>query len=268
MIHIKTQEEIKQIKECGLISSKLFKYIKKFIKPGISTKELDKICEDFIRKNNAVPSFKGYQGFPSSVCISVNEEIIHGIPCKRKLKQGDILGIDVGILKNGLISDSAYTFKVGNVSSEIQELLDRTEMSLYLGISKIKNDTQINNVSGAIYDYVTKFGYGVVKNYCGHGVGYKNHEDPEIPNYRFTKGKRRLKTGMVIALEPMINLGDDYTHELDDGWTVVTVDGEYSAHFEHTVAVTDNGFEILTMDPEDMDSINQRFFKEFNQELF
>lgn len=259
MVYLKSKDEIERIRECGIISANFFKMIKKFIEPGITTKELDEISENFIRKNGAIPSFKGYMNFPASICTSINDEIIHGIPSKRKLKDGDIIGIDVGIKKNGFISDSAYTFKVGKVEEEVELLLKRTETALYKAILNIKNDVCINDIGGAVEDYVTQFGYGIVTEYCGHGVGYKNHEDPEIPNYRFPKGNRRLKTGMVIAIEPMINLGVGKCVVLDDDWTVATADGKVSAHFEHTVAVTDDGYDILTIDPDDFKDIKGRF---------
>jgi methionyl aminopeptidase len=261
MIYIKTKDEIEKIRECGIISSMLFKHLEIYMQPGITTKELDRISENFIRKNKAMPSFKGYMDFPASICASVNEEVIHGIPCNRKLNEGDIVGIDVGIQKNGMISDSARTYPVGNVKPEHIELMNRTESSLYKGIAKVRNGNEINQVSGAIEDYINGFKYGIIREYCGHGVGYKNHEDPEVPNYRFEKGKRKLKTGMVIAIEPMITLGDSGQFVLDDGWTVVTIDGKYSAHFEHTVAVTDDGFDILTINPDDLASIKEKFFK-------
>lgn len=263
MIHIKSKDEIEKIRECGIISARLFKELKKIIKPGITTQELDEFSENFIEKNGAIPSFKGYSGFPSSICTSVNEEIIHGIPCNKKLKEGDIVGVDVGVKKAGVISDSAKTFAVGKINKELELLLERTETSLYKGISKIKNGVDINSISGAIEDYVNQYGYGIVKEYCGHGVGYENHEEPEIPNYRFSGGKKRLKTGTVIALEPMINLGDEGDFVLEDGWTVVTIDGKYSAHFEHTISITDNGFDILTIEPEDKDIIYKKYFNKF-----
>jgi methionyl aminopeptidase len=259
MIYIKTKEEIEKIRECGTISALLFKHLEVYIQPGITTKELDRISENFIRKNGATPSFKGYMDFPASICASVNEEVIHGIPCNRKLREGDIVGIDVGIQKNGMISDSARTFAVGNISSEHRDLMTKTETSLYLGISKVKNGNEINHVSGAIEDYIKKFDYGIIREYCGHGVGYKNHEEPEVPNYRFEKGKRKLKTGMVIAIEPMITLGDSNQFILDDGWTVVTIDGKYSAHYEHTVAVTDEGYDILTIHPDELEAIKGKY---------
>ena len=260
MIHIKSKDEIERIRESGIIASNLFKYLKDFIAPGITTKELDKISDDFINKNGATPSFKGYNDFPSSICTSINEEIIHGIPSNQKLKNGDIIGIDVGIKKNGLISDTAYTFKVGKVESDIELLLNRTEKSLYKAISVIKNNIEINKIGGSVEDYITQFDYGIVREYCGHGVGFENHEDPEIPNYRFLKGNRKLKTGTVIAIEPMINLGSGECFVLDDGWTVVTIDGKYSAHFEHTVVITDDGFDILTIDPDDLNQLKNKFF--------
>lgn len=259
MVHLKSKDEIERIRECGIISAYYFKMIKKYIEPGITTKELEAITEDFLKKHKATASFKGYMNYPASICTSVNEEIIHGIPSNRKLKNGDIIGIDIGIKKNGFISDSAFTFKVGNVSEEISLLLERTEIALYKAILKVKHDVPINEVGGAVEDYIKQFGYGIVTEYCGHGVGYKNHEDPEIPNYRYQKGNRKLKSGMVIAIEPMINLGSPGCYVLEDGWTVVTIDGKVSAHFEHTVAVTENGFDILTIDPDDFDEIKNKF---------
>lgn len=262
MIQIKSKDEIEKIRECGIISANLFKYLKNYVKAGITTKELDKISEDFIRKHKATPSFKGYSGYPASICASVNEEIIHGIPCSRKLKDGDIVGIDIGIEKNGLISDASYTFAIGNISKELQLLIERAEMSLYKAIKAVKGYAEINDIGGAIEDYINKFNYGIVRDYCGHGVGYKNHEDPEIPNYRTFNGKRKLKPNTVIAIEPMINLGTHETYVLDDGWTVVTADGKYSSHYEHTVAVTEDGFDILTIHPDDMVAIKEKFFKD------
>ncbi|MCK4797905.1 MAG: type I methionyl aminopeptidase [Spirochaetes bacterium] len=258
MIFIKSKDEIERIRECGIISANLFEYLKPYIIPGITTREIEKIAENFIIKNGATPSFNGYEGFPSSICASVNEEIIHGIPCNRKLKEGDIIGIDVGIKKNGLISDSAHTYPVGKISQEVQLLLKRTELALYKGIKTIHNNIQINEISGTIEDYAKQFGYGIVREYCGHGVGYKNHEDPEVPNYRFKKGRRRIKSGTVIAIEPMINLGSGECFVLEDGWTVVTIDGKYSAHYEHTIAITEDGFDILTILPEDLDEIKKK----------
>jgi len=259
MIHIKSKDEIEKIRECGIISASLFKHLAKYIAAGITTKELDKISEGFIVKSGATPSFKGYKGYPSSICASVNEEIIHGIPSNQKLKDGDVVGVDVGVKKSGLISDSAYTFKVGSVSNDVELLLQHTEESLFKAISQVKENAEINKVSGAVEDYINQFGYGIVREYCGHGVGYHNHEDPEVPNYRFKEGKRSLKKGMVIAIEPMINLGSSECFVLDDGWTVVTIDGAYSAHFEHTVAVTENGFDILTILPEEFEALKKKF---------
>lgn len=264
MINIKSKDEIEKIRESGIIGANLFKYLESYIQPGITTRELDKISENFILQNNAAPSFKGYKGFPFSICTSVNEEIIHGLPSKQKLKDGDVIGVDVGIKKNGFISDSAYTYKVGYINKDVQLLLERTELSLYKAISEIKNNIEINKISGTIEDYINQFNYGIVREYCGHGVGYENHEDPEIPNYRFSKGNRKLKMGTVIAIEPMINLGSGECFILDDGWTVVTIDGKYSAHFEHTIAVTENGFDILTILPEDLKRIKDKLDKDFN----
>lgn len=261
MIKLKSRDEIERIRECGIISAGLFKYLQQYIHPGITTQEIDRIAETYIRAQGATPSFKGYSGFPSSVCASVNEEVIHGLPCSRVLKEGDIIGIDVGVRKNGMISDSAMTFPVGDISNELKLLLERTERALYKGIAQVKMGCSTNDIGGAIHDYAQQFNYGIVRDYCGHGVGYKNHEEPEVPNYRVKKGGKKLKSNTVLAIEPMINLGDDEVFVLEDGWTVVTIDGKYSAHFEHTVAVTDNGFDILTIDPDDLDEIKKKFFK-------
>lgn len=260
MIRLKKKDEIETIRECGIIAVELFEHLEGYIHPGITTEELDLIAESFIRSKGTTPSFKGYQGFPASICASVNEEIIHGIPCKRVLKEGDIIGIDVGIQKKGMISDCARTFPVGKISPEHQKLLKVTEEALYKGIAKVKNNCSVNDISEAIYDYVKGYKYGIVRDYCGHGVGYKNHEEPEVPNYKTKAGKRKLKTRTVIAIEPMVNSGEDGDFVLDDGWTVVTIDGLYSAHFEHTVAVTDNGFDILTIHPDQLPEITAKYF--------
>lgn len=260
MIKLKTKSEIEQIRKCGTISSNLYMHLTQYIEPGISTLELDRISEAFIRAQGAIPSFKGYMGFPFSICASVNEEIIHGLPSSYRLKEGDIIGVDVGIQQNGMISDSSRTFAVGKIDEKISHLMNVTEKALYKAISKVKNGAKLNDIGGTVEDYVKKNNYGIVRGYCGHGVGYKNHEEPEVPNYRFKGGNKKLKTGMVIAIEPMVNIGDDGYFVLDDGWTVVTIDGEFSAHFEHTVAVTDTGFDILTVDPADYPSIMKKFF--------
>lgn len=260
MIHLKKKDEIERIRECGIIAVELFRHLEDYIHPGITTQELDMIAESFIRSHGATPSFKGYHGFPSSICASVNEEIIHGIPCKRVLKEGDIIGVDVGVQKKGMISDCARTFPVGKIAKKHQQLLQVSEEALYKGIAKVKSSCSVNDVSEAIYNYVKGYDYGIVREYCGHGVGYKNHEEPEVPNYKTKHGKRKLKSRTVIAIEPMVNSGDEGNFVLDDGWTVVTIDGLYSAHFEHTVAVTDDGFDILTIDPDDLPVIKAKYF--------
>ena len=259
MIHLKSKDEIERIRECGIVSAMLFDYLNDYVKEGITTNELDRISEDFIIKKGCKPSFKGYMGFPSSICASVNEEVIHGIPCKRKLRTGDIIGIDVGIQKKGYISDSARTYSIGNISDTHKKLMKRTESFLYIATMKIKPMIEINEISGTIEDLARNYKYGIVYDYCGHGVGYKNHEEPEVPNYRFKGGKKKLRPGTVIAIEPMINLGADGQMLLDDGWTVVTVDGKYSAHFENTVAVTENGFDILTIHPDQFKTLTNKF---------
>ena len=252
MITIKSDEEIEKIRECGKISASFFRYIESKIKPGITTKEIDRLAEEFIYDNGAFPSFKGYSGFPASICASVNEEVIHGIPCNRVLKDGDIVGIDIGIKKFGMISDSAKTFTVGTVSEQTVKLLNRTHISLYKGISAVSAGKPVNDIGAIIESYINQFGYGIVREYCGHGVGYENHEEPEVLNYKTNRTKKLLKKGMVIAIEPMINMGKKEVFVTDDGWTVSTKDRKYSAHFEHTVAVTDKGFDILTVDEQEL----------------
>jgi methionyl aminopeptidase len=259
VIYTKTNEEIEKIRECGAISSNLFTMLEDVIKPGVTTLDVDAIAEEYIRDHGAVPSFKGYSDFPSSICASVNEEIIHGLPSRRALEDGDVAGIDVGVQMNGVISDSARTFRVGSVSKEVDDLLNRTEEALFRAIFHIRHNCQINDIGGTIEDFITPFGYGIVREYCGHGVGYKNHEEPEIPNYRYARGRRKLKKGMVIAIEPMINLGDSSLFVLEDGWTVVTIDGKFSAHFEHTVAITENGYDILTLLPEQVKAFEDKY---------
>ena len=261
MITIKTKDEIEKIRAAGAISAELFDYIKQYVQEGITTLELDKIAEDFIIKHGAKPSFKNYEGFPGSICASLNEEIIHGIPSKRKLKNGDIFTIDVGVQLHGFISDSARTYPVGKISDAHKKLMERTEAMLYKAIMQVAPNKQINDVGGVIEDMARKYGYGIVYDYCGHGVGYKNHEDPQISNFRCKDGRKKLRAGMVIAIEPMINMGKDGDITLDDGWTVVTPDYKYACHFENTVAVTEDGFDILTIHPGTQDELIEKFSK-------
>ncbi|WP_020062311.1 type I methionyl aminopeptidase [Bacillus sp. 123MFChir2] len=246
MIICKTPREIEIMREAGKIVALTHQELKKHIAPGITTKELDQIAEKTILKYGAVPSFKGYNGFPGSICASVNEELVHGIPGKRKLQEGDIISIDIGAKHNGYHGDSAWTYPVGNISESVQKLLDVTEKSLYLGLEHAKPGERLSNISHAIQTYVEDSGFSIVREYVGHGIGQNLHEDPQIPHYGPPNQGPRLKPGMVICVEPMVNQGRRYVKTLSDDWTVVTVDGKWCAHFEHTIALTEAGYEILT----------------------
>lgn len=246
MISIKSPREIELLEEAGNIVYRTHQYLKPFLKEGITTKELDTLAEEFIRSCGATPSFKGYGGFPGSICVSVNDEVVHGIPGKRKLKKGDIVSIDIGACYKGYHGDSAWSYPVGEVSDKKKYLLEHTEKALFEGLSQIKDGIRLGDVSHAIEEYANKHNLGVVKELVGHGVGRELHEDPEVPNY----GKRGtgpiLREGMVIAVEPMLNLGTADIYMLDDDWTILTDDGKPSAHFEHTVVVLKDGYKILT----------------------
>ncbi|MCM3413321.1 type I methionyl aminopeptidase [Metabacillus litoralis] len=246
MIICKTQRELEIMREAGRIVALTHQELIKHIKPGVTTKELDVIAEKFIRAHDAIPSFKGYNGFRGSICASVNEELVHGIPGDRVLNDGDIISIDIGAKYNGYHGDSAWTYPVGKISDEAQRLLDVTEESLFRGLKEAKPDVRLSNISHAIQTYVEEHGFSVVREYVGHGVGQELHEDPQIPHYGPPNKGPRLKPGMVLAIEPMVNAGTRYVRTLEDDWTVVTVDGKYCAHFEHTIAITEDGFEILT----------------------
>lgn len=248
MITIKSEREIELLRIAGNIVYQTHQYLKGFLKEGITTKQLDKLAEDFIRSKGATPSFKGYEGFPATLCTSINQEVVHGIPDDRKLKNGDIISIDIGACYKGYHGDSAWSYKVGNVSKEKEYLLEHTEKALYEGLSKVKNGARLGDVSSAIEDYAVKHKLGVVRELVGHGVGSNLHEDPEVPNYGKKNTGIVLKTGMTIAIEPMLNLGIRKVYLLDDDWTIVTGDKKPSAHFEHTIVVTDDGYEILTGD--------------------
>lgn len=249
---IKNEKEIEFMRISNAIVADTLKYIKSFVQAGITTLELDKEIESFILSKDSVPAFKGYggtrkrKGFPASACISVNEEVVHGIPSSRKLVSGDIVSVDVGVLKNGFYGDSAYTFEVGEVSEKKKKLLKVTEESLYKGISKALPGNKINDISAAIQSYAEGSGYGVVRDLVGHGIGRNLHEEPAVPNFYSSASNSKLKAGMTIAIEPMINYGFFGVKTLSDGWTIVTQDGEPSAHFEHTILITDGEPEILT----------------------
>jgi len=246
MIICKTPREIDIMRQAGKIVALTHQELKKHIVPGITTKELDTIAESFIRKHDAIPSFKGYNGFRGSICASVNEELVHGIPGSRVLKDGDIISIDIGAKYQGYHGDSAWTYAVGVIDEETQRLLDVTEESLYRGLEEAKPSARLSNISHAIQTYVEANKFSIVREYVGHGVGQELHEDPQIPHYGPPNKGPRLKPGMVLAVEPMVNAGSRYVRTLEDNWTVVTQDGKMCAHFEHTIAITESGFEILT----------------------
>ena len=247
MIYIKSPDEIERIRECNRIVSDTLKYIKDFIKPGVSTGEIDKEIENFILNKKAKPAFKGLYGFPASACISVQEEVVHGIPSfKRKLKEGEIVGVDVGVELGGFFGDAAHTFKVGTVDKRTDKLLNVAKESLYKGIKQLVADNSVGDIGNAIQKHVEKNDFSVVRDLVGHGVGRKPHEDPQVPNYGRQGTGVKLRTGMVLALEPMVNMGSYEVYFADDEWTVKTKDGLPSAHFEHSVAITSNGPDILS----------------------
>ncbi|MGI6329312.1 MAG: type I methionyl aminopeptidase [Bacilli bacterium] len=248
MIKIKTKEEIKLMKIAGRITYQTHEYLKDQIKVGITTLELDKLAEEFIKKHQALPSFKNYNGFPNTICTSLNDEVVHGIPSNYQLKEGDIISIDIGVNYQGYHGDMARTYPVGNINQEKKFLLKHTKEALYKGINQIKPGNKIGDISYAIEEYAKKHNLGVIKELVGHGVGNELHEEPEVPNYGLPNRGPLLKPGMVIAIEPMLNLGTSKICISEDGWTIKTLDGLPSAHFEHTVLVTEEGHKILTQE--------------------
>jgi len=246
MIYLKTEDEIQLIKQSSLLVGKTLAEVAKHIKPGITTFELDEIAESFIRDHGAIPGFKGYRGFPATLCISINEHVVHGIPNSRRLRDGDIVSIDCGVILKGYYGDSAFTFPVGNVRPEVLALMKATRESLYKGIEQAVVGKRTGDIGNAIQQHVSPMGYGIVRELIGHGVGKFLHESPDVPNYG-KKGQGVLLTeGMVIAIEPMINLGKRHVVQESDGWTIRTLDGKPSAHYEHTVAVRKEKAEILS----------------------
>ncbi len=248
-ITIKTDEQIDRMRLAGSLVAKTHDLLEKNLKPGITTKELNEIALDFILSNNGIASFKGYNGFPGAICVSINEEVIHGIPGNRKIKNGDIVSIDIGAIIEGYHGDAARTFAVGDVAEEGQKLIDVTRECFFKGIEFARQGKNLFEISGAIEEYVENNSFSVVKDYVGHGIGRQLHEDPQIPNYRpYASGRGpRLQKGMTLAIEPMVNMGVADVRILDDNWTVVTKDGKPSAHYENTVLITDGEPEILTM---------------------
>ena len=246
MIICKSEAELERMRVAGRIVAETHRLLSQAIQPGITTRELDRIAEEFIRSQEAIPSFKGYNGFPASICASVNNELVHGIPGNRKLASGDIISIDIGALYGGYHGDSAWTYGVGEISPLARKLLDVTEKSLYAGLAEAKPDARLFTISHAVQKCAENEGFSIVREYVGHCVGTKLHEEPQIPNFGPSDQGPRLKRGMVLAIEPMVNAGERYVKTLSDNWTVVTVDGSLCAHFEHTIAITADGYEILT----------------------
>lgn len=246
MIHLKTEREIEVMKEGASIVGKTLAEVAKLIQPGVSLLTLDKVAETFIRDNGAIPSFKGYEGYPAALCLSVNDVVVHGIPSHRELQEGDIVSVDCGAYKNGFHGDYCYTFEVGHVAEEIHLLCQRTKESLYKGIEAAVEGNRIGDIGHAVQSYVESYGYSVVREMIGHGCGRHMHEKPDVPNYGNKGSGPRLKKGMVICIEPMINLGVRNIRIDKDGWTTRTADGQPSAHFEHMVAIRENGSEVIS----------------------
>ena len=246
MVHYRSEDEIDLIRESSLLVAKTHAEISNLIKPGVTTLQLDKIAEEFIKDNGGLPAFKGYSGFPNTLCTSLNEQVVHGIPNNKPLNDGDIISIDCGVVMNGYYGDSAYTYEVGEVSNTIKDLLTRTKESLYKGIEQAVSGNRLGDIGFAIQNYVEKFGYGVVREMVGHGIGKSLHEEPQVPNYGRKGNGIILKEGLVIAIEPMINLGTKRIKQLSDGWTIITADKKCSAHFEHTIVVRKGNAEVLS----------------------
>jgi methionyl aminopeptidase len=251
MIQIKTEAEIAKMRAAGLVVARTLEELRKAVRPGISTADLDLLAERYIRESGAVPSFKGYHGFPATICASVNDEIVHGIPSPaRVLRDGDVISIDCGAILDGWHGDSAITVGVGEISPELQRMLQVCEEAMWRGIAAVRAGGRLSDIGHAVETYVrSQGGYGIVEEYVGHGIGTEMHQEPQVPNYGKPGRGIKLVPGMALAIEPMINLGRRNTRLLDDGWTVVTLDGMPSAHFEHTVALTENGPQVLT-DPD------------------
>ncbi|HAG10588.1 MAG TPA: type I methionyl aminopeptidase [Desulfotomaculum sp.] len=246
MITIKSKRELAYMRDAGRVVAGTFTELTKLIKPGVTTAELAYAAEEFIISHGAKPAFKGLYGFPACICVSINEEVVHGIPGLRKLKDGDIISIDIGTEINGYYGDGAHSFPVGNVTEKALRLLKITEESLCEGIRKAREGNRLSDISNAIQTHVEKNGYSVVRDYVGHGIGKSMHEEPQVPNYGQPNRGPRLKAGMALAIEPMVNIGTHEVYTLADNWTVITKDAELSAHFEHTVAITEGEPEILT----------------------
>ncbi|MEG6566628.1 type I methionyl aminopeptidase [Thermoanaerobacterium saccharolyticum] len=247
MIYIKSDSEIALMRYAGKVTGEVLNLLEKYIKPGITTKELDEIAEDYIRSNDCQPAFKGLYGFPATICASINDEVVHGIPGLRKLKEGDIISIDTGAIYRGFNGDAARTFAVGKISDNLQKLIDVTKQSFFEGIKMATEQHRLSDISNAIQSYVEKNGFSVVREYVGHGIGKKMHEDPQIPNYGPAGRGPKLRYGMTLAIEPMVNEGKYNVKIKENNWTVVTADGSASAHYENTILITKGEPEILTL---------------------
>jgi methionyl aminopeptidase len=246
-MNIKSDTELEYMRSAGKVVADTLAMIEKVIKPGITTAEIDKLAEEFILAQGAIPSFKGYGGFPGSICASVNDVVIHGIPNNTVLVEGDIISVDCGAILNGYHGDAARTFPVGSISKEAQHLIDVTKESFFKGIEKAVVGNRLTDISAAIQEHAESFGYSVVRDFVGHGIGTSMHEDPQVPNYGTAGKGPKLVHGVVLAIEPMINMGNYKVKIKPDGWTVVTSDGKLAAHYENTVAITNDGVEILTL---------------------
>jgi len=246
MVIIKTAEEIELLRESALLVSRTLALIAQHIGPGVMPKKLDTMAYEFIKDHNAVPAFLGFNGFPASLCISVNEAVVHGIPGDKAFEEGDIVSVDCGVIKNQYVGDHAYTFAIGDISMAAKQLLRVTKESLYYGIAETKAGNRVGDIGFAIQNHVEYFGYGVVRELVGHGLGKSMHEEPQVPNYGKRGRGKKLENGMVIAIEPMVNMGTKDIRLLDDDWTIVTADEKYSAHFEHDVAIVNGLPEILS----------------------
>jgi len=247
MIILKSKEEIEYLRQSNQIVARILNDLREMVRPGITTLELDAYAEKKIRQNGGIPAFKGYRNFPATLCVSINEQVVHGIPGSRRLKEGDIVSLDLGIILKGFYGDAAITVPVGKVSEEAARLLDATEKALYRGIEQARTDARLYDLSNAIQSWVEGNGFSVVRAFVGHGIGRDLHEEPQIPNFGQPNRGVQLKAGMVLALEPMVNVGTWKVRVEPDGWTAVTVDGRLSAHFEHTIAITEDGPDILTL---------------------
>jgi methionyl aminopeptidase len=251
MIIYKTSQEIAAMRESNRIVARILSELRAIVRPGVSTQDLDIYAERRAREMGATPAFKGYRGYPASLCTSVNEEIIHGIPSSRILKEGDIIGLDFGVLYQGFYGDAAVTVGVGAISPEAQRLIAVAETAFFRGIAQMKSGNRISDISHAIHTYVESEGFSVIRSFVGHGIGYSPHEEPQVPNFGPPGRGPKIKEGLTVAIEPMIAAGDWREEILEDGWTAVTKDGSLSAHFEHTVAMTSGGVEILSLERPD-----------------